>query len=286
MILKIGFYSIQGGTGKTTIAANMAYYLSKVLKTIYVDCDLYGTTAPMLFGFENNTDNTLNSYLNNNIQLEDLIQQFDTLSLILCDATPEAFNTDSNPKEVVELINLMEKEFDVVVYDLPPNITEGKILFAESEGLNNIVMVSEDSIPVIANTLKTADLLDELNISVIGTVVNKDMGNVQFEEVIDNLLAILPYDKKVEKQYMDNTPIIDIKNSRFRKELIKLSDNLAGAYLEEGIATERAIDIAKDLRSAIIGEKTSTDKLNKDIGIDDDFDMDDFDIDEFNPKKL
>nr|WP_315972541.1 MinD/ParA family protein [Methanococcus aeolicus] len=281
MILKIGFYSIQGGTGKTTIATNMAYHLSKIVRTIYVDCDLYGTTAPMLFGFENNV-NTLNAYLNGDIPLEDMIQQYDTLSLILCDATPEAFNTNSNPEKVVELINLMEKEFDVVIYDLPPNITEGNLLFVGSERLNNIIMVSNDSIPGIANTLKTADLLDELDIGIIGTVVNMDMGNVQFEEVVDKLLAILPYDKKVEKQYIDNVPIIDIKNSKFRKELIKLSDELAGAYIEEGIATERALNIAKDLRGAIIGEEPLEDKSDEDI----DFDMDDFDIEEFNPKRL
>ena len=47
--MKIGFYNIQGGTGKTTLATNMAYYISDVVKTVYVDCDIYGGNSALFF---------------------------------------------------------------------------------------------------------------------------------------------------------------------------------------------------------------------------------------------
>ena len=285
--MRLGFYNIQGGTGKTTIATNMAYYLSKSIKTVYVDCDIYGGTSAILFGFENNP-NTLNAYLNDELPVEDIVQEFDTLSVITCDITPNAFNTDADPDKIVELIKLLEQYYDIVIYDLPPNISEGNILFAGSDILSNIVIVAEDGMPGIANALKTKELLDELNISYIGTVVNKDRGIVPFEEIIDDVITTLPYDVKVEQQWMDNTPIVNIKKSKFGKELIDLANELAEAYLEEGIATERALDIAKDLRKSIIGgDSPSEDKSGDAGGLDfDDFDIDDFDVDEFNPRAI
>ena len=188
--MRLGFYNIQGGTGKTTIATNMAYYLSRNIKTIYVDCDIYGGTSAILFGFENNP-NTLNAYLNDEIPLEELIQEFDTLSVITCDITPNAFDTDADPEKIVELIKSLEQYYDIVIYDLPPNISEGNILFAGSDMLSNIVIVAEDGMPGIANALKTKELLNELKISYIGTVVNKDRGIVSFEEIIDDVIATL-----------------------------------------------------------------------------------------------
>jgi MinD-like ATPase involved in chromosome partitioning or flagellar assembly len=285
--MRLGFYNIQGGTGKTTIATNMAYHLSKNIKTVYVDCDIYGSTSAILFGFENNP-NTLNAYLNGEIPLEELIQEFDTLHVITCDVTPDAFDTDADPEKIVELIKSLEKDYDIVIYDLPPNISEGNILFAGSDILSNIIIVAEDGMPGIANALKTKELLDELNISYIGTVVNKDRGIVPFEEIIDDVITTLPYDVKVEQQWMDNTPIVNIKKSKFGKELIDLANELAEAYLEEGIATERALDIAKDLRKSIIGgDSPSEDKSGDAGGLDfDDFDIDDFDVDEFNPRAI
>ena len=146
-------------------------------------------------------------------------------------------------------------------------------------------MVTDES---IANTLKAADLLNELNIGVMGTVVNKDRGIVSFEEIIDDVIATLSYDDKVEQQWMDNTPIVNIKKSKFGKELASFASELAEAYLEESIATERALDIAKDLRKSIIGGVSPSEvNLESTNGLDlddDDLDIDDFDIDEFNPR--
>ena len=285
--MRLGFYNIQGGTGKTTIATNMAYYLSRNIKTIYVDCDIYGGTSAILFGFENNP-NTLNAYLNDELPVEDIVQEFDTLSVITCDITPNAFNTDADPDKIVELIKLLEQYYDIVIYDLPPNIAEGNILFTGSDILSNIIIVAEDGMPGVANALKTKELLDKLKISYIGTVVNKDRGIVSFEEIIDDVIATLSYDAKVERQWLDNTPIVNVKKSKFGKELASFASELAEAYLEESIATERALDIAKDLRKSIIGGVSpsevnleSTNDLDLD---DDDLDIDDFDIDEFNPR--
>lgn len=251
--MKIGLYNLQGGTGKTTIATNMAYYLSERIKTLYIDCDVYGGTGSLLFGFED-AKCTLNTYLIGECGLDEIILQYDQLSVITCDTTPNAFNTDVDQKKFIDLIFTMEKDYDVIILDLPPNITEGNILFSSESALNKVIIVAEDSIPGIANALKTMELLNALNIDIIGTIVNKDRGIVDFENILDDVIAILPYDKQVEYQWVEGKPIIS-KKSKFGKELSFLIDDLAEAYIEKDLATSRALNIAKELRGSIIGNE-------------------------------
>jgi MinD-like ATPase involved in chromosome partitioning or flagellar assembly len=264
--MKIGFYNIQGGTGKTTIATNMAYYLSDRAKTLYLDCDIYGGNGALLFGLED-SPHTLNSYLTGECSLDDLVLSYNQLSVIVCDTTPNAFNTDVDHKKFVDLINIMEKNFDVIILDLPPNITEGNILFSSETVLGKVMVVAEDSVPGVANALKTTELLNALNIDVIGTIVNKDRGIVDFESILNDIIAILPYDKQVEYQWTDGEPVIT-KKSKFGKELSFLIDDLAEAYIEKDLATSRALKIAKEFRGSILGTDEEED-LDKNIFIDD-----------------
>jgi len=257
ILMKIGFYNLQGGTGKTTIATNMAYYLSDRVKTLYMDCDIYGGNGGLLFGFEDNV-NTLNAYLTGECSLDDIILEYNQLSVIACDATPNAFNTDVDQKKFIGLINTMEKDYDVIILDLPPNITEDNILFSSESVLSKVMIVAEDSIPGIANALKTTELLNALNIGIIGTIVNKDRGIVEFESILDDVIAILPYDKQVEYQWMEGRPIIG-KKSKFGKELSFLIDDLAEAYIEKDLVTSRALKIAKEFRSSIIEDEYEKD---------------------------
>ncbi|WP_292459953.1 MinD/ParA family protein [Methanothermococcus sp.] len=260
--MKIGFYNIQGGTGKTTIAANMAYYLSDRIKTVYLDCDIYGGTGALLFGLEDNP-NTLNAYLTEKCDFNDIIHEYKNLSVVVCDTTPNAFDTDTDQKKFLEVIKTLEKDYDVIILDLPPNITEGNILFSSESVLKKMIVVAEDSIPGIANTLKTIELLNALNLEIMGIIVNKDRNIVDFEGILneDDILAILPYDKKVEYQWLEGVPIIE-KRSSFGKELTFLADELSETYIEKDLATLRALKIAKEFRSSIIGGNDEADDNN------------------------
>ncbi|AEH06390.1 MinD/ParA family ATP-binding protein [Methanothermococcus okinawensis] len=256
--MKLGFYNIQGGTGKTTIAANMAYYISDRIKTIYIDCDVYGGTGALLFGLENEP-NTLNTYLDGECGLNDIIHEYNNLSIIACDTTPNAFNTDMDQKKFLDVIKFADENYDVVILDLPPNITENNLLFSSENIFNKIIIVAEDSIPGIANTLKTIELLNALSIEIVGIIVNKDRGIVDFEGILDNVVAIIPYDKKVEYQWLDGVPIVE-KKSSFSKELSFLADELTESYIEKDLATLRALKIAKEFRGSIIGKDENNGK--------------------------
>ena len=234
--MKIGFYNIQGGTGKTTVSINMAYYMSNIVKTIYVDCDIYGGNSTLFFDMES-VPETLNAYLNGTYTVDEIVHKYDNLSVLVSDPTPNAFNTDFDIRKFIDLINYLDGEYDVVILDLPPNITEGNILFSNEELSCKMIVVGEDSIVGIGGTLKTLELLEALGIEVIGTVINKDRDMINYEDVIDNIIAILPYDEKVEEQWIKGEPIIKRRTS-FRKELIFLTKEIIESYIRESPTTK------------------------------------------------
>ncbi|GBF35859.1 MinD/ParA family ATP-binding protein [Methanofervidicoccus abyssi] len=256
--MKIGFYNIQGGTGKTTLAINIAYYISDIIKTIYIDCDIYGGNSALFFNMES-VPETINTYLNGMYTIDEIIHEYENLSIIVSDSTPNAFNTDFDIRKFIDLINYIDEDYEVVILDLPPNITEGNILFSNEELACKMIVVGEDSIPGIGGTLKTLELLDTLGIDVIGTIINKDRGIVNYEDVIDNIIAILPYDEDVEEHWIRGEPIIKKKTS-FGKELSFLARELAESYIEKDLATMRAIKIAKEFKSQILGKSEKEDK--------------------------
>ncbi|MBW9222077.1 MinD/ParA family protein [Methanothermococcus sp. SCGC AD-155-C09] len=251
--MKIGFYNIQGGTGKTTIAANMAYHISESINTIYVDCDIYGGNSALLFNLEENPY-TLNAYLDGKCSVEDIIHEYDNLSVVVCDTTPNAFDTDFNMERFLYFDKYVSKKYDVAIFDLPPNITEGNILFSGDIRFYKMIVVAEDSIPGIAGALKTIELLNALNIGVMCTIVNKDRGIVDFEDILEEDIEILPYDESIESQWSEGEPIIK-KKSNFGKELTYLTDELLETYLERDLATERALEIAKEFKESVLGSE-------------------------------
>ncbi len=244
--MKIGFYNIQGGTGKTTIAANFAYILSESVKTILIDCDIYGGTTAVLFGFEDH-EHTLNSYLAGESAIEDIIYHYDDLDIIHTDVSSKVFAYKYDLSRFGELIKILEDEYDVIVYDFPPNIVEDNPLFGyvgEYEFINKIIIVGDDSIPSIANSLKTMDLIRELGIGITGIILNKYLGFTDIGEIVDDIVGILPYDYNVEKQWTESTPIVKFK-TKFTKELRKLTNEIASVYLEKDLASLRALKLAK-----------------------------------------
>ncbi|XRO74971.1 MinD/ParA family ATP-binding protein [Methanocaldococcus sp. 28A] len=263
--MKIGFYNIQGGTGKTTIAANFAYILSHSVKTILVDCDIYGGTCALMFGLEGREHN-LNTYLSGNSAVEDIIYNYDDLAIIPTGVTSDVFGYKTDIENFVRLIEVLEEEYDVIVYDFPPNISEENILisYAGYDLVNKVIIVGEDSIPSIVNSLKTIELLKDLGISLTGIIVNKYQGITDISEIIDDIIGVLPYDINVERQWSENLPITKIK-TKFTKEMTKLTNELASVYLEKDLASLRALKLAKTISGITEEEKLDRELEFKDL---------------------
>ncbi len=245
--MKIAFYNLQGGTGKTTLATNFAYYLSQSIKTAYIDCDFFAGTSSFVFNLED-VEHNINTYFIGESTLEDIMYNYDDLIVIPAGVTTEVFQSKFDTEKFNDLLTFLADECEIIVLDLPPNITEDNILTYAGiyEYIDKVLIVSDDSIPGISNTLKTMDLLEDLGLGNEGIIVNKYVGHTDLEEIADDLLGVLPYDINVERQWKESTPIIRMK-TKFSKEFKKFINNTVKTYLEKDLASLRALKLAKEI---------------------------------------
>ncbi|WP_423792631.1 MinD/ParA family ATP-binding protein [Methanocaldococcus indicus] len=245
--MKIGFYNIQGGTGKTTIAINFAYILSQSIKTVLIDCDFFGGTVSLAFNLED-AEHNINTYLAGESTIEDIIYNYEDLTVIPTGITSDVFQYKFDIEKFNELVGFLAEEYEIIIYDLPPNITEDNIINYSSlyELINFIFLVSDDSIPSIANTLRAKELVLDLDIPVEGIIINKSQGLVDLTEISDDVVGILPYDVNVERQWTEGKPVVKIK-TKFSKEIKKFTEYVVSEYLEKDLASLRALKLAKEI---------------------------------------
>ncbi|WP_456418803.1 MinD/ParA family ATP-binding protein [Methanocaldococcus infernus] len=250
MSLKVGFFNLQGGTGKTTVAANFAYVLSEFTKTLLIDCDVYCGTIGLIFGLEDKEHN-LNTYLNGESTSEEIIYSYDELDVIHADVTSKAFGYKVDIDRFSELISEVSDRYDIIVIDFPPNITEGSLVFnyiGEEDLINKMIIVGEDSIPGIINSLKSIDLANDFSIETAGIVINKFKNISDLTEIADDLLAVLPYSEEVERQWVESAPIVKLnRRNKFSKSMIDFTHTISKELLEKDLTTLRAIRLAKEI---------------------------------------
>ncbi len=170
----ISFYSYRGGTGKSTIASNLAIISSKKYKTILVDLDLY--SPQLTYIFEKTSENYINDYLHSSLftskhaknrieSLDEVIceSSFKNLDLVL--ANPRMSLTDNTilhdeiiTKKVFpcfqHMIELLKTQYEVIILDCP-----GELNYYTLNGIAVADRAVAVSIPTIANVKGMIELL-------------------------------------------------------------------------------------------------------------------------------
>lgn len=159
------------GEGKSTVASNLAFTLSKSgNRVISIDCDLRKPSLHKYFGVSNVVG--LTDYLVGTSELRDVTKELDdNLYLITAGTMPP------NPAEVIasrkleSFINMLKNNYDYIIIDSPPvmAVTEPRILAAKSDATLLVVRAGKARAKVIKRSYE--ELL-EVGANVIGTVLN------------------------------------------------------------------------------------------------------------------
>ena len=160
----IAFHVEKGGTGKTTLAGNSSYVLSKMAKTLLVDGDPQGNATSWFA--TNSMEWELADVLENRVSLENAVKKIRSDLYLL-----PSFGLDGNlkhysettlfqrPYAFLDLIDtITASDFEVAVFDLGPGISnlEKSILSAMHEviGVAAPETFSADGLEVFENELQ------------------------------------------------------------------------------------------------------------------------------------
>jgi capsular exopolysaccharide synthesis family protein len=165
--------SSQPGEGKSTTAANLAIAFAQLRrKTLLIDADLRKPVQHNVFGLSRGPG--LSEYLIGESEDVNTIiskTKIENLSLVTAGALPP------NPSELLgsdrmsRLVDSLEQEWDMVVWDSPPivAVTDASMISAEIDAIAIVVKAGQTERSAVDNAL---DMLKNVKAPLIGAILN------------------------------------------------------------------------------------------------------------------
>lgn len=181
----VTIHSFKGGTGKTFIALNLAYLLSKKSKVCLIDFDFRAPSLHLFFGRKG--AKYINELLEGSAKLEDcLIEVSDTLSVILASPKPEDIRRDlrRDDREEMRILERLIKlkselgKFDYVILDTSPGLSYRSI---NALLVGDLILLVARADRLDINGLKTLlDVIEQIKTPKF-VVLNRVVGDVDVD---------------------------------------------------------------------------------------------------------
>lgn len=206
----------KGGVGKTTVALNIAYELSKKgFRVLTIDLDEQCDLTKVLL--EKVDDSGISQIIEKQIGIEDTIYTvYDQLDMISGSKDVVHISSTSENMSIKDALDLVKEEYDYVLIDHPPNLNEASL-----QGLlasDNVLIVTDVEAFGMVNL---SDLVDDLlaisselnpNLKILGIVANK----------------------------------VDLRRNLTKKKLKELEDTLGDDLFETYISNDTSIPTSHD----------------------------------------
>jgi|TARA_B100001971_G_C18206604_1_gene548020 MinD-like ATPase involved in chromosome partitioning or flagellar assembly len=197
----------KGGSGKTTVAVNLASALHNSGKNvILLDANTAAPHVAMHMGFPE-----LNVSLHEVLEGKNSITEAIYLHPSGLKVIPS--NISKNPaykknrKIGSVLLDLIGKAA-VVVMDLPPTLSEETL--SAIKAADETIVVTNPEVVSLADALKTIKLAEDSGSVVPGVILNKSKRNykIEFEQLSKRLISTIPEDKNIPKSLSMGHPVV------------------------------------------------------------------------------
>jgi ATP-binding protein involved in chromosome partitioning len=228
---KIGIYSAKGGVGKTTVAVNIAYALSrKGFKVGLLDADIDTPNLSLFLGIDGKMQKSLPLR-----PLErDGVKVASTAMLMEADERPIIWRGPMMVKMLGEFFESTEwGELDYLILDLPPGSSDAPLTIMQVLELDGFIIVTTPQRIAAVNSIRSGLMAKRLNVSVLGVVENMSDGNItgNTENVAKTLgaeiIGTVKFSRKFD-HYSDKGEIPVLEDNEIATEFGKIIDKIVG----------------------------------------------------------
>ena len=232
----------KGGTGKTTIAANLGVALAKMGKRVIVlDADIALANLELILGMEG-LPVTLQNVLAGEAKIEDAIYEGPAgVKIIPAGISLEGLRK-ANPDKLEEVLMSLLNMADFIILDAPAGLEKGAIVALAAS--DELLLIVNPEIASITDALKTKYVAERLGTKMLGIVVNRvtrlgvEIAKKEIELILDGkVLAVIPEDAEVRKAAAFGKPVVIRRpDSPASRAIYALAGKIAGVEVkfEEG----------------------------------------------------
>jgi|Deesub1362A_J573_1020465.scaffolds.fasta_scaffold00329_5 MinD-like ATPase involved in chromosome partitioning or flagellar assembly len=221
----IGFASGKGGVGKTTIVANLAILMSKWMKVIVVDADVFLPNLHAAFGLR--TATTLSDVLTGNVDVEMAIYSVST-NLHVMPASPAP---NLKIDRLSEVIDELKKDYDRILIDFSAGLS--KMASIPMESADILFLITNPEKASLVSAQKVKKIGEELGVKGGGVILNRYAGEKELFKVTETMLGrivgLIRESKYVAKSWEIGKPFVVLyPNSGITKDLVNTMLNITG----------------------------------------------------------
>ncbi|WP_213358406.1 ParA family protein [Chlamydiifrater phoenicopteri] len=242
----ITFCSFKGGTGKTTLSANVACYLAekKNKKVLLIDLDPQANLTTYMWG-DSADSFTSSELLVNGWDFDSFVKKTTTknLSIIPSEITSEVFRNQASGTGSFfqgNLSNVLKKSsnFDFCIIDTPPSLGFlAKEAFLAADGL--VVCLSPEPFSVVGlhKIKEFSDSIPNLNIKIFGVAISfwetRNSTNNLYINSVNSVFSgnipryLIRRDISFSRAILKEKPVFSVyPNSRASSDIKTLSDGI------------------------------------------------------------
>jgi septum site-determining protein MinD len=239
MIKAYTIASGKGGTGKTTVTANLGTALAQYGKKTYiVDADVGMANLGLVLGMEN-VPVTLHEVLAGKAAISDAVYEGPYgLKIVPSGLSLQGFQ-NADPQRLTEVMRDLVSRCDYLLLDTPAGIGTDAVI--PLTAADEVILVVNPEISSLVDALKIKILTEMVGGTVRGAILNRatmentEMNRKKIEKILGvSVIETIPEDPNVRKAAAARTPVVvKYPGSDSSKAFRRIAATIAGFNIEE-----------------------------------------------------